>query len=79
LDGRSYVPLFRRSRSGECEWHPRDPELMICVTGRAISTWAPRDNHERLIYVADQYRDLQFGPYKGNPSRDGHRIAVRAV
>lgn len=79
LDGRSYVPLFRRSRAGECEWHPRDPELMICVAGRAISTWAPRDNREWPIYVTDQYRNLQFGPYKGNPSWDGHRIAVRAV
>lgn len=79
LDGRSYAPLFRRTRSGECEWHPRNPELMICVGGQAISFWAPRTNLERVVYTADHHRNLQFGPYKGNPSWDGHRIVVRAL
>ncbi|WP_214473678.1 hypothetical protein [Mesorhizobium sp. dw_380] len=79
LDGRTYVPLFHRDRSTECEWHPKDPNLMICVGGRQISTWAPRTNHEDVLFVAAAYRDLQFGPYKGNPSRDGNRIAVRAT
>ncbi|MER8380356.1 hypothetical protein NKJ36_06865 [Mesorhizobium sp. M0142] len=79
LDGRTYAPLFRRVRSIECEWHPRDPDLMICVGGRKISTWAPRTNHEEVLFVSTDSSDLQFGPYKGNPSRDGSRIAVRAV
>ena len=51
---------------------------MICVNDRAISIWEPRTNVERLIYAPADYRDLQFGPYKGNPSIDGSRIAVRA-
>ncbi|TPM14761.1 hypothetical protein [Mesorhizobium sp. B2-3-5] len=79
LDGHTYVPLFRRDRSIECEWHPKDPNLMICVGGRRISTWAPRTNHEDIVFVSAAYRNLQFGPYKGNPSRDGNRIAVRAT
>jgi len=79
LDGRTYVPLFHRDRSTECEWHPRDPNLMICVDGRQISTWAPRTDHEDVVFASADYRDLQFGPYKGNPSRDGNRIAVRAT
>jgi hypothetical protein len=79
LDGHTYAPLFRRQRGGECEWHPQDPELMICVAGRRISRWAPRSNAEDVILETEVYRELQFGPYKGNPSWDGNRIVVRAI
>jgi hypothetical protein len=79
LDGHTYAPLFRRQRGGECEWHPQDPELMICVAGRRISRWAPRSNAEDVILESEAYRELQFGPYKGNPSWDGNRIVVRAI
>jgi hypothetical protein len=78
LDGQTYAPLFLRHRAGECEWHPQDPDLMICMTGHRISRWAPRRNTEELIYETEAYRDLEFGPYKGNPSWDGNRIVVRA-
>ncbi|UCI07395.1 hypothetical protein [Mesorhizobium sp. B1-1-8] len=79
LDGHTYVALFRRYRGGECEWHPRNADLMICVQDRKISTWAPRTNHEDVLFTSTDYHDLQFGPSKGNPSRDGGRIAVRAT
>lgn len=80
LDGQTYVPLFRRQRGGgECEWHPQDPEVMICVGGQRISRWAPRTNSEAVIFDLKDYRGLQFGPYKGNPSWDGNRIVVRAT
>jgi hypothetical protein len=79
LDGRNYVPLFRRQRRGECEWHPTNPELMICVAGRAISLWAPRTDRSELIYSVVSYRELRFGPSKGNPSLDGNRIVVRGI
>jgi hypothetical protein len=80
LDGQTYVPLFRRQRGGgECEWHPQDPELMICVGGQRISRWAPRTNTDVVIFDLKEYSGLQFGPYKGNPSWDGNRIVVRAT
>jgi hypothetical protein len=79
LDGRTYAPLFRRQREDECEWHPRDPERMICVIGRKISLWTPRTNAEEVLLMAEGYRSLQFGPGKGNPSQDGGRIAVRGT
>jgi hypothetical protein len=79
LDGHTYEALFWRKRGGECEWHPRNAELMICVQDRAVSTWAPRTNHEDILFTSADYHDLQFGPSKGNPSRDGSRIAVRAI
>jgi hypothetical protein len=52
---------------------------MICVAGRRISRWAPRSNAEDVILDAEAYSELQFGPYKGNPSWDGNRIVVRAI
>ena len=36
LDGSTYVPLFHRSIPNECEWHPVDPALMICVSDDEI-------------------------------------------
>ncbi|TPJ19433.1 hypothetical protein FJ425_27065 [Mesorhizobium sp. B2-7-2] len=79
FDGHTFLPLLKRDRSGECEWHPQNADLMICVGGRRISTWAPRTNHEDVLFDSKDYRDLHFGPGKGNPSRDGNRLAVRAL
>ncbi|RWQ68596.1 hypothetical protein [Mesorhizobium sp.] len=79
MDGHTYAPLFRRARSIECEWHPQNADLMICVQGRQVSTWAPRTNREDVLFASTEYHDFHFGPGKGNPSRDGDRIAVRAV
>lgn len=79
LDGQTHVPLFQRPTSSECEWHPTDARLMICVSGRAIYTWAPRSDTKTIVFVGDDYHDLRFGPNKGNPSRDGSRLVVRAA
>lgn len=79
LDGRTYRPLFHRAQWRECEWHPRLAEAMICVGGRDIRLWAPRTGRVAVLFGSAGYRDLQFGPGKGNPSLDGGRIAVRAV
>lgn len=79
FDGRTYEPLFRRARFGECEWHPQRPEAMICVTSSAVLIWEPKSAREQVLYRASGYRDLKFGPYKGNPSNDGRWIAVRAM
>jgi hypothetical protein len=79
LDGQTYVPLFRRQKTAGCEWHPKNPDLMICVGGATISLWAPRTDGLEVIYATTIYRELRFGPSKGNPSRDGNRIVVRAA
>jgi hypothetical protein len=52
---------------------------MICVSERRVSLWAPRTNADELIYETEAYRQLQLGPYKGNPSWDGRRIVLRAL
>jgi hypothetical protein len=78
LDGRTYEPLFHRLMHEDCKWHPTDPVLMICVSRDEIYTWAPRSNTYAVVYAPSDYGNLQFGPYKGNPSRDGNRLVVLA-
>jgi hypothetical protein len=79
LDGHSFKPLFRRAVPNECEWHPTDPALMICVAAKEIYLWAPVADTMTTVFAPDDYKDLQFGPYKGNPSQDGNRLVIRAV
>jgi hypothetical protein len=79
LDGSTYVPLFHRTIPNECEWHPVDPALMICVSDNKIYTWNPRLDIKTAVYVFDEYKHLQFGPNKGNPSKDGTKLVVRAT
>lgn len=78
LDGQTYQPLFHRRVPNECEWHPTDAARMICVSRRAIYLWTPRSNETQTIFAPTNYSNLQFGPWKGNPSRDGTRLVVRA-
>ncbi|MBV9431731.1 MAG: hypothetical protein JO137_07910 [Hyphomicrobiales bacterium] len=78
LDGHDYTPLFHRTIPNECEWHPTDPKKMICVGGNEIYLWAPLTESKTQAFVSSEYKDLQFGPYKGNPSDDGDRLVVRA-
>jgi hypothetical protein len=79
LDGQTYEPAFHRPVHNDCKWHPTDSTLMICVYGNQIYTWAPRTNTNKIAYSASDYGNLQFGPYKGNPTRDGNRLVVRAT
>ena len=79
LDGRTYEPAFHRPMDDDCKWHPTDPALMICISRHEIYTWAPRSNVHTIVYAPPDYASLQFGPYKGNPSRDGNRLVVLAT
>lgn len=78
LDGHSYRPLFHRAMPNECEWHPVDPAAMICVGDQAVYLWRPRTNSIGTIVPLAGFEHAQFGPYKGNVSASGDRIAVRA-
>jgi hypothetical protein len=78
LDGRTYRPLFHRPASDACEWHPRDPAAMICVSARAVYLWAPQTNRVLSATHLRGFQRAEFGPYKGNPSASGERVVVRA-
>ena len=78
LDGQTHQSLFQRRIPTACEWHPTDPQLMICVHGNGVLTWAPRENHIIPIWQSENYFGFEFGPGNGNPSHDGTRIALKA-
>jgi hypothetical protein len=78
FDGKSYQPLFHRSQDDDCEWMPQDSESMICVARNSIYIWHPRPDQREIVFSGDKYSDMRLGPGKGNPSRTGHRVAVRA-
>jgi hypothetical protein len=79
LDGVTYTPLFHRTVPNECEWHPVDSALMICVSDDEVYTWDPRADVRIDVHAFPEYTHLQFGPYKGNPSKDGTKLVVRAT
>ena len=79
LDGQTYQPAFQRSVDDECEWHPTDPALMICVSETEIYGWAVRSDARTTIFAPKEHRQLRFGPGKGNLSKDGSRLVVRAM
>jgi len=78
LHGQTYQPLFHRASSHQCEWHPVDPERMICMHDQEIYIWFPRSNTTKRVFAPQGYSNFQFGPAKGNLSQDGNRLAVRA-
>jgi hypothetical protein len=81
VDGQTYEPLFVRQVSGshDCKWHPRDPDIMVCVYPSGVSSWNPTSRTWKSLWKTDDYRALAFGPYKGNLSADGDMIVLRGV
>lgn len=79
LDGQTYRPLFQRHPSGSCEWHPADPERMICVGEKAIYAWSVRSDTRTTLYAPRHHAELKLGPGKANLSNDGSRLVVRAT
>ena len=78
LDGTTFEPLFHRSMTDDCKWHPQDAARMLCVRRDRIFWWVPRTNAQRTAFSPSDLSDMQFGPYKGNLSLDGTRMVVRA-
>ena len=79
LDGNTYEPLFlRKAPSSEHRWHPRISDLRIFVGENQVGTWNVRTGDSNIIGTVKDYKEFKFGPNKGNPSRDGTRIAVLA-
>jgi hypothetical protein len=52
---------------------------MICVSEKEIYAWAVRSDSRRTIYAPNGHGKLRFGPSKGNLSKDGRMIVVRAT
>lgn len=79
LDGETYKPLFERKvQYTESRWHPEDPERMIFVRENQLGSWKVRDGETDILETFDGYSDLYIGPWEGNLSLDGTRIALYA-
>jgi hypothetical protein len=79
LDGQTYRPLFNLRAPGSCQWHPIDPDRMICVSEDQVYALSVRAGRYQRIFASGDLRGLRFGPGKGNLSRDGQRLVVRAI
>jgi hypothetical protein len=79
LDGGTYRPRFaRKGPRGEIRWHPREPDLLVFVGSDGVGTWNVRTNERSIIRSFEGYTRLRLGPWEGNLSRDGSRLAVLA-
>lgn len=78
LDGRNYRPLFQRDPGASCEWHPAEPDQMICVSETEIFRWSVRSDTRTTVFAPRDYGALSFGP-KGNLTADGDRLVLRAT
>jgi len=80
LDARTFAFVgwidHESSREGEDRWHPRRPVQRIFVAGNRVGVWDVKSGCTIEQRKFAGYHDLQFGPWEGNPSRDGRRIAV---
>jgi hypothetical protein len=78
LDGQTYEVLFARSSPGESRWHPTDPNTKIYVSGNEIGSFDVMADTTTPLASFPGYSNLELGPWEGNLSLDGNRIAVLA-
>jgi Tol biopolymer transport system component len=79
LDGRTYEPVLgRQAGAAECEWHPVQAPIMICMLGSQIYFWNVPKNSRRVVFRSSKFQSFEFGPGAGNASMHGKRVAVRA-
>ena len=80
LDGNTYKPLFNRvSPGGEVRWHPSIADAMVYLTyGCEFGHWNVRTNVRSPLVTPAGYTDCYMGPWEGNVSSDGGKVAAYA-
>ncbi len=80
LDGDTYEVLFTKKLAcNEKRWHPKIPELMIALRDTAMISWNVFTGEIKKLADISGYKGCQMGPWEGNLSFDGNRVAVYAT
>jgi hypothetical protein len=80
LDGTTYKPLFSRvGPGGEVRWHPSIADAMVYLTYACeFGHWNVRTNVRTPLLTPAGYSDCYMGPWEGNTSSDGSKVAAYA-
>ena len=78
LDGRTYEPLFGHNSppGSEVRWHTDRPDCMVYVDNNVFGIWNVRTDERSTVETFPGYSGLAIGPWEGNLSLDGKRIAL---
>jgi len=77
LDGETYEVLFARNVPGsEYRWHPILPTVQIYLSGNQIGQFDIRSGQTTTLRTFSEYSRVYMGPWEGNLSADGCRIAL---
>jgi hypothetical protein len=80
LDGQTYEPIcLHRPPTGDSNWHPTDPDLMIYVKDDRLALWNVRTGQSTTLGKFDGYAKLEMGRNNRSLlSNDGRFITLQA-
>jgi hypothetical protein len=79
LDGQTYAPIARLNAPvsmNESRWHPTRPHVRVYIADSSVGEWNVMDETAEVLGNFPGYDDLHMGPWEGNLSNDGNRVAV---
>ena len=80
LDGRTYRPLFKRSRlPGRVRWSYTRPTIMHFVSSDGVGDWDVLNDSVKIKVPLNNYSGCSFGNGEGNFAWDEARVAILAT
>lgn len=78
LDGKNFKPTFGRNScpGDEIRWHPTKADIMVFVKNNVLGYWNVRTDEKEILQTFDTYSEFLIGPWEGNLSLDGTKIAL---
>jgi hypothetical protein len=80
LDGQIYEPVcLHQPPTGNSNWHPTEPDLMIYMQGDRLALWNVRTGQSTTLSKFDRYAKLEMGRNNRSLlSNDGRFITLQA-